>query len=194
MFLLPVVVIGVLAGFLLGGRLGRLADVRLRSPWLFYLAIAMQMLAFPSLVMPWHAAEGIATALSVGSYVCLVSVFLLNVRLRGLAIAGGGMLLNLAAIVTNGGHMPALPSAMRDGGLMFTGVHNNSIADASPNLAWFVDRWAAPSWVPLGNVFSVGDVLIAIGVVVTLAAAMGARVPFTARPVVAAGDGGPGPA
>jgi hypothetical protein len=57
-----------------------------------------------------------------------------------------------------------------------------------------VDRWAAPSWVPLGNVFSVGDVLIAIGVVVTLAAAMGARVPFTARPVVAAGDGGPGPA
>jgi hypothetical protein len=194
MFLLPVVVIGVLAGFLLGGRLGRLADVRLRSPWLFYLAIAMQMLAFPSLVMPWHAAEGIATALSVGSYVCLVSVFLLNVRLRGLAIAGGGMLLNLAAIVTNGGHMPALPSAMRDAGLMFTGVHNNSIADASPNLAWFVDRWAAPSWVPLGNVFSVGDVLIAIGVVVTLAAAMGARVPFTARPVVAAGDGGPGPA
>jgi Family of unknown function (DUF5317) len=182
MFLLPVVVIGVLAGFLLGGRLGRLADVRLRAPWLFYLAIAMQMLAFPSLVMPWHAAEGMATALSVGSYVCLVSVFLLNVRLRGLAIAGGGMLLNLAAIVTNGGHMPALPSAMRDAGLTFTGVHNNSIADSAPNLAWFVDRWAAPSWVPFGNVFSVGDVLIAIGVVVTLAAAMGARLPFSAAP------------
>ena len=45
MFLLPVVVVAVVAGFLLGGRLGRLADVRLRSPWLFYLAIAMQMLA-----------------------------------------------------------------------------------------------------------------------------------------------------
>jgi len=111
-------------------------------------------------------------------------VFLLNVRLRGLAIAGGGMLLNLAAIVTNRGHMPALPSAMRDAGLAFTGVHNNSIAEASPNLAWFVDRWAAPSWVPFGNVFSVGDVLIAIGVVVTLAAAMGARMPFSAAPAV----------
>jgi hypothetical protein len=173
MFLLPVVVVGVLAGFLLGGRLGRLADVRLRAPWLFYLAIALQMLAFPSLVMPWHAAEGIATTLSVGSYVCLVTVFLLNVRLRGLAIAGGGMLLNLAAILTNGGHMPALPSAMRDAGLTFSGIHNNSVADASPNLAWFVDRWAAPSWVPYGNVFSAGDVLIAIGVVVTIAAATG---------------------
>jgi hypothetical protein len=190
MFLLPAVVIGVLAGFLLGGRLGRLAEVRLRAPWLFYLAIAMQMLAFPSLVMPWQVAEGLATALSVGSYVCLVTVFLLNVRLRGLAIAGGGMLLNLAAILVNGGHMPALPSAMRDAGLAFSGVHNNSIADASPNLAWFVDRWAAPSWVPFGNVFSVGDLLIAIGVVVTLAAAMGARMPFSAAPAVA-GDAGP---
>jgi len=181
MFLLPVVVLGVLAGFLLGGRLGRLADVRLRAPWLFYLAIALQLLAFPSLVMPWHAAEGIATALSVGSYACLVTVFLLNVRLRGLAIAGGGMLLNLAAILTNGGHMPALPSAMRDAGLTFGGIHNNSVADASPNLAWFVDRWAAPSWVPFGNVFSAGDVLIAIGVVVTIAAAMGGRLPLPAR-------------
>ena len=189
MFLLPVVVVAVVAGFLLGGRLGRLADVRLRSPWLFYLAIAMQMLAFPSLVMPWHAAEGIATALSVGSYVCLVTVFLLNVRLRGLAIAGGGMLLNLAAIATNGGHMPALPSAMRAAGLAFSGVHNNSVAEASPNLAWFVDRWAAPSWVPFGNVFSAGDVLIAIGVVVTLAAAMGARMPFSAATVVPADPG-----
>jgi Family of unknown function (DUF5317) len=190
MFLLPAVVIGVLAGFLLGGRLGRLADVRLRRPWLFYLAIAMQMLAFPSLVMPWHAAEGLATALSIGSYLCLVAVFLLNVRLRGLAIAGGGMLLNLAAILSNDGHMPALPGAMRDAGLSFAGVHNNSVADASPNLAWFVDRWAAPSWVPFGNVFSVGDVLIAVGVVVTVAAAMGARAPF-ARAAVTATDAGP---
>ncbi len=193
MFLLPVVAIGVLAGFVLGGRLGRLADVRLRAPWLFYLAIVLQILAFPSLVMPWHAAEGIATALSIGSYVCLVWVFLLNVRLRGLAIAGGGMLLNLAAILTNGGHMPALPSAMRDAGLAFSGVHNNSVADAAPNLAWFVDRWAAPAWVPFGNVYSVGDVLIAIGVVVTVAAGMGARRPFAASPA-AVEDPGPGAA
>jgi hypothetical protein len=35
--------------------------------------------------------------------------------------------------------------------------------------------------VPYGNVFSAGDVLIAIGVVVTIAAAMGARLPLPAR-------------
>jgi hypothetical protein len=188
MFLLPVVIVGVVAGLLLGGRLGRIADVRLRAPWLFYLAIGLQLLAFPSLFMPWRASEGIATALSIGSYLCLLTVFVLNRRLTGMPIAGAGMLLNLAAIVSNGGHMPALPSAMRDAGLSYTGVHNNSVADAHPHLAWFVDRWAAPSWVPAGNVFSVGDVLIGLGAVVLIAAAMGARLPFRG-PVTAAAPG-----
>jgi hypothetical protein len=187
MFLLPVVLVGVLVGFLLGGRLDRIADVRLRAPWLFYAAIALQLLAFPSLFMPWRASEGIATALSIGSYVCLLAVFLLNRRLTGMPIAGAGMLLNLAAILTNGGHMPALPSAMRDAGLSYTGVHNNSVPEAHPHLVWFVDRWAAPGWVPAGNVFSVGDVLIAVGAIVLVAAAMGARLPF--RDGVATADG-----
>jgi hypothetical protein len=188
MFLLPVVIVGVLIGFLLGGRLDRIADMRLRAPWLFYAAIALQLLAFPSLFMPWHASETIATVLSIGSYVCLLAVFALNARLTGMPIAGAGMLLNLAAIVANGGHMPALPRAMRDAGLSYTGVHNNSVAEAHPNLVWFVDRWAAPSWVPAGNVFSIGDVLIAVGAVVLVAGAMGARLPLRRHPAVADGD------
>jgi hypothetical protein len=178
MFLLPAVIIGVLAGYLLGGRLGRLADVRLRAPWLFYLAIRLQIVAFSSLL---GRHEGVATVFSIGSYAALVIVFALNVRLTGMPIAGAGMLLNLAAMLANGGHMPALPSAMRDAGLAYTGVHNNSVADASPTLAWFVDRWAAPSWAPMANVYSVGDVLIGVGAAVIVAAAMGARVPLRGR-------------
>ena len=188
MFLLPVVLVGVVVGLILGGRLDRIADLRLTAPWLFYVAIALQLLAFPSLFMPWRASEGIAMALSIGSYVCLLAVFVLNRRLTGMPIAGVGMLLNLAAILGNGGHMPALPGAMRDAGLAYTGVHNNSVAEAHPHLAWFVDRWAAPSWIPAGNVFSVGDVLIAVGAIVLITAAMGARVPFRG-PVARAADG-----
>ena len=112
-----------------------------------------------------------------------------NRHLFGMPIAAAGMLFNLAAILANGGHMPALPSAMRDGGLSFSGVHNNSVREASPNLAWFVDRWAAPSWVPFGNIFSVGDVLIAVGAIVVIAAAMGAR---RAVPAHAGGRDRPG--
>jgi hypothetical protein len=178
MFLLPIVPIGLLAGWLLGGKMGRLATVKVRRPWLFYVALGLQLLAFPSLFVPWQASQGLATGLSIASYGCLVVVAFANRHLVGMPIAAAGMLLNLAAILANGGHMPALPGAMRAAGLTYSGVHNNSVRDATPTLSWFVDRWAAPSWVPFGNVFSVGDVLIGVGAVVLIAAAMGARLPL----------------
>jgi len=176
MFLVPAVVLGVVLGLLLGGRAGRLADLKLRVSWLFFVAIGLQLVAFPSPIFPVELPQGMSTVLSVGSYGCLVAVTALNVRLRGMAVAGVGMLSNLAAIVANGGHMPALPEAIRKAGLAHQGVYNNSVADASPRLAWLVDRWAAPDWVLWGNVFSVGDVLLAAGVVVLVSAAMGAGI------------------
>jgi hypothetical protein len=39
-----------------------------------------------------------------------------------------------------------------------------------------VDRWAVPSWLPLGNVYSVGDVAIGVGVLLTIVIAMRPRV------------------
>ena len=63
-------------------------------------------------------------------------------------------------------------------------VHNNSVQLAAPHLGALVDRWAAPHWVPLANVYSVGDVLIALGLVVAIVAAM--RGPVAGRqPAVA---------
>jgi hypothetical protein len=51
-------------------------------------------------------------------------------------------------------------------------VHDNSIDKTHPHLALLVDRWATPHWLPLGNVFSVGDVLIAVGAAVVVLVAM----------------------
>ena len=67
--------------------------------------------------------------------------------------------------------MPALPSALRGAGMHFT-QSRNSIKAQSPHLAWLVDRWAVPSWVPWGNVFSAGDVFIAFGGLVFALGAM----------------------
>jgi hypothetical protein len=175
MFLVPAVAIGVVLGLVLGGRMGALADLRIRALWLFFAALGLQLIAFPSPLFPVQVPEGLATVLSVASYGCLLAVTALNARLPGMAVAGLGMASNMAAIVANGGHMPALPGAMRDAGLTYQGVYNNSVADASPHLPWLVDRWAAPSFVPFGNVFSAGDVLLAVGVVVLVVAAMGVR-------------------
>jgi hypothetical protein len=46
-----------------------------------------------------------------------------------------------------------------------------------PHVGWLVDRWAAPDWIPLANVFSLGDVVIAAGAVVIVLSAMGVRMP-----------------
>jgi hypothetical protein len=50
-----------------------------------------------------------------------------------------------------------------------------------PHLSWLIDRWGAPSWVPLANVYSVGDVLLGVGALVIVSAAMGASL---RRPLV----------
>jgi len=105
MFLLPTVPIGILVGLLLGGRLGRLAYVRVSKPWLFYLALALQIAAFPSLFVPWRAGTQVATALSIASYGCLVVVAFANRHLFGMPIAAAGMLFNLAAILANGSRL-----------------------------------------------------------------------------------------
>jgi hypothetical protein len=179
--LLPVLV-GVVAGLALGGSLGRLADLRLRAPALFPLAIGLQILAYPKGALPFAVSDRVATALWLASYVLLIAIAILNRRLVGFPVAAAGMLSNLVAVLANGGHMPALQSAMADAGVRYDGVYANSVAAASPHLAWLVDRWGAPSFIPLANVYSVGDVLLAVGAILVVVAATGpTRLPALPR-------------
>lgn len=156
----------LLAGFvlapLLGGRWSRLAKLRLRALWLFYVAIGMQLVAFPVKALPWRTPDRIGVVLWLVSYGVFALAVAVNFRIPGIPLIAAGLVSNLLAITTNGGHMPALPSALRAAGMHFT-QSRNSAEMASPHLAWLVDRWAAPSWVPWANVFSVGDVLIMAG-------------------------------
>jgi hypothetical protein len=176
------IVAGLVAGLACGGRIDRIADLALRGAPLFIAALALQVIAFPSGILPFAIPDGAATALWLCSYALLVALALLNRRVRGFPLATAGMLSNLVAVLANHGHMPALPSALADAGTPIAHVHNNSVAAQHPHLAWLVDRWGAPDWVPLANVYSVGDVLLALGAVVIVAGAMGAGL---RRPLVA---------
>ena len=57
-------------------------------------------------------------------------------------------------------------------GLSPTDGFSNSAVLEDPALAPLTDIFALPSWVPFHNVFSVGDVLIAAGIVVVIAMGM----------------------
>jgi Family of unknown function (DUF5317) len=168
------VLAAVALGLLLGGSLGRLAELPLRAPWLFVSAIALQVVAFPVGVLPWRTHETVASLLWIASYVVLLAAATLNRRVTGVPIVALGMLLNLAAIVANRGTMPVRVEAMHEAGRVAV-TQANSTALADPALPWLVDRWAAPDWIPLANVFSIGDVVIAIGAVVIVLAGMGVQ-------------------
>jgi Family of unknown function (DUF5317) len=170
------VVVAVAVGLSLGGSLGRLAELRLRAPWLFLSAVALQIVAFPVAGLPWRTQETLASVLWIVSYGFLLVAAVLNRRITGVPIVAVGMALNLAAILANRGTMPVRFEAMHDAGRVAV-THANSTALAEPNLPWLIDRWAAPDWIPLANVFSIGDVVIAIGAAMVVIAGMGVRLP-----------------
>ena len=157
---------------LLGGRWSRIASIRIRVVWLFYVAIAMQIVAFPFRRLPWRTPDRIGMVLWIISFFLFLAAMAVNARLPGVPLIALGLVSNLTAVLANGGHMPALPSALRAAGMHFV-TSNNSTAMASPHLAWLVDRWALPGWVPWGNVFSVGDIAIMTGGVVLALGATG---------------------
>ncbi len=85
-----------------------------------------------------------------------------------MAVIAIGAGCNLAAIVANGGFMPADPAAMASIGGLPPGYINSDIVEHAALLP-LTDQFALPSWLPFANVFSVGDVLIGVGVAATIA-------------------------
>ena len=113
----------------------------------------------------------------IGSTVLVLAVVLRNLRLPGLVLVAAGALSNLLAIVANGGYMPASAAALAFLGKAVNPGYSNSAVVESPALAPLTDIFALPPGVPFANVFSIGDVLISLGIAVVIAGAMrgGAR-------------------
>jgi hypothetical protein len=95
-----------------------------------------------------------------------------GVGVPGLAVVALGAAANLAAIVANGGYMPADPGALALAGETVGPGYSNSVVLAEPALRPLTDLYALPAGVPFASVFSVGDLLIAVGITLAIAAAM----------------------
>lgn len=172
MFILYAIPIGIIAGLLLGGRLDRLADLRLRWAPLALLGLLVQVALFAD---PVSSVVGdAAPAVYVASTAAVLVAVLRDVRVRGMAVVALGAACNLAAIVANGGYMPADPAALASVVELSPG-YSNSVVVADPALRPLTDLFALPSAFPLANVFSIGDVLIGIGIALVIVFAMRAR-------------------
>jgi hypothetical protein len=168
-FIVYAVPVGLIAGLLLGGRIGALASLRIRWAWLAVAGFVVQLAIYTMQVA--NLLGDAVPVVYVLSNVAVLAAVVRNLALPGMAIIAAGAVCNLAAIVANGGYMPADPDALATAGVDTSGP-TNSIVVADPALRFLTDIFAIPAAVPLANVFSVGDVLIGIGVATVIALAM----------------------
>jgi uncharacterized protein DUF5317 len=170
LFILYSIVIGVAAGLLLGGRPAGLADLRIRWPWAMAVGLAAQLLLFST---PLSDRVGdLGPVFYVASTAFVVAAIVANRRITGMGVVALGAMSNLVAIVANGGFMPADPGAMASLGRTAIDGYSNSALLPDPALRPLTDIFALPSWVPFANVFSIGDVIIGLGVAIVIVAAM----------------------
>ena len=170
MFILYAVLIGLVVGFVAGGRLSGLAVLQLRWSWIIVAGLLTQVVLFSEPVSA--RIGGLGPPIYVASTAAVIAAVLANRAITGMWIVALGAISNLTAIVANGGYMPADPAALTALGAAHPTAYSNSTIVADPVLAPLTDIFALPTWVPFSNVFSIGDVLIGIGVVVVIVTAM----------------------
>jgi len=177
MVLLLAVIVGVAAGATRAGLGGRqLASPSLRFAWLAPLAFAPQWIVFFLPVTRQLISDDLAAAALMSSQALLLLFAWYNRRQAGFLVMGIGLALNLLVITLNGGLMPIdpetvmqlAPGAPANGwqiGQRLGTTKDIVLPDAATHLCWLADRFtlSVPMPHPWRVVFSLGDVLIAIG-------------------------------
>lgn len=160
--LMGLCVLIALAGVALtGGDLRRLADLRLQSRGLLYLALAIQVL-ITDFLTTWP--RPVLVVAHLVTYAAAALIVWRNRRVPGLPLLAVGAACNGLTIAANGGTLPASAAALRRAGIRIDPADfSNSGVLAHPRLAWLGDIFAVPAGWPLSNVFSLGDVLIVLG-------------------------------
>ncbi len=166
MIILLVLLLVLLVSLARGGQLAALLQVQPRHLWILFAPLAFQLVAFSSfgdqnspIGVPW------AVVLYMASLACAALALWLNRQLPGVTWIAAGLTLNWLVIALNGGFMPVWTPARELAGMPpLTGRDMNVIpVDASTRLPFLGDIIPLPAWVPLANVFSIGDVFITLG-------------------------------
>lgn len=172
MLLLTPVLIAIAVALARGGSLRYLATLPVRGGGLIVASVALQLLLSVStlrsapFVVRWN---GVIYLLVISlALVGALRNWHLGVAAR---VAIAGVVLNMTVIVLNGGHMPVSVAAMRavqgDARVRAIGAarsfNNTRLADRSSRLAALSDVIPVRVLGSYGNVYSVGDLLLAGG-------------------------------
>lgn len=157
MFIIYAVIIGIITGYAVQGKLKTLLSNPLRCNYLVFVAIIIQLFIFSKLQVLSFIPSRIIVLLHVMSYIFVLLFITVNASKPGVIMIGVGAILNSLVIFVNGGYMPS--------STLNTEVYNNveKLTDKTL-LPWLGDIFHLPYWLPLTNGFSIGDICIAVGV------------------------------
>jgi len=175
MILVAVIVTSVVIALLRGGQFSPLAGVSLRYGGVAVAAFAVQMLFIYQ--TPSSKAKGVwglDEALFWGACLLLGLVVWANRHLDGMKLVALGLLLNLIVMAANGGWMPVTPEDVVKVGhtnlaptlASGTRIHSskNIILLRKETKLWLLsDIFTVPRPFPVPSVFSIGDVVVALG-------------------------------
>jgi MFS family permease len=172
--LIGVIVLSLVVGLVLGGRLENLASIRLRHLNLLFLAViirfgtelGLQLLAPVEAAMPLVLPRLLLFGLSYG---LLLFVLWSNRTYPGLAVAFVGIASNALVILLNAGRMPVWEAAYAASGLTgeISTVLHKPLESANAvefllRLGPLGDIIPIPIW-PVQNVASIGDIFLTAG-------------------------------
>lgn len=185
MILVFALFLAVCLGLVRGGNLSNLQFLRLRGYGIVLGAVILQI-AVIYLPLPTQTNLPLrVTVLSISFG--LVALFIwLNRALPGMALIGIGFLANWIVILANGGHMPVTIDALAaagldrlvssaDAGTLVFGSKDILLPFDQTRLGFLSDIFVIPPPFPIPSVFSIGDVLIALGMFWLVPGALGAR-------------------
>lgn len=180
MILLLAIVIGLLAT-LIRARLNNRTLILppFRWEWLVFLSVIPQVFVFYIPTIGQWVPEWTIPTIQIISMAGLLLFTIVNLTKPGFWALGVGLLSNFLVIVLNGGWMPIHPQTLKrmvptqpiefwEIGTRLGVTKDQIMAYEETNLAFLSDIFTLPQWIPYKVAFSIGDLLIALGVVILL--------------------------
>ena len=173
MLLLVPMLVAIVAALVSGGSLRNLAALPLRALLLILVPLLIEILIWMPSVRSSAIVLRSGGAIYVGALALAVVAALANWHLgMAVRVATLGVIVNALVIAANGGHMPVNAAFLRtvqgDAKVREMAAHhlyeNTQLATTSSRLTLLSDTIPVPLPGGHGNVYSIGDVLIAFGI------------------------------